>query len=146
MDSNLFRLNAAVAIIMGFQHYVVMLGTTVIIPSIIVPLMGGGNVRIFSPFIVRTCRGKTKDKRSSEKLTLFFGFHGIPSTNSQFKHSLMMYFDKIYVEGNERAREKQFEFVEGNSLHFFPFTNLYKNRCSKHRLKILLLYMAAREG
>ncbi|GFZ16884.1 Xanthine/uracil permease family protein [Actinidia rufa] len=32
-----------VAIIMGFQHYVVMLGTTVIIPSIIVPLMGGGN-------------------------------------------------------------------------------------------------------
>ncbi|GFY89509.1 Xanthine/uracil permease family protein [Actinidia rufa] len=31
------------AIIMGFQHYVVMLGTTVIIPSIIVPLMGGGN-------------------------------------------------------------------------------------------------------
>lgn len=32
-----------VAIILGFQHYVLMLGTTVIIPSIIVPLMGGGN-------------------------------------------------------------------------------------------------------
>ncbi|XP_022763531.1 nucleobase-ascorbate transporter 4-like [Durio zibethinus] len=32
------------AIILGFQHYVVMLGTTVIISSIIVPLMGGGNV------------------------------------------------------------------------------------------------------
>ncbi|XP_052179413.1 nucleobase-ascorbate transporter 4 [Diospyros lotus] len=31
------------AIIVGFQHYIVMLGTTVLIPSIIVPLMGGGN-------------------------------------------------------------------------------------------------------
>uniref|UniRef100_A0A5B7BYG3 Putative nucleobase-ascorbate transporter 4-like n=1 Tax=Davidia involucrata TaxID=16924 RepID=A0A5B7BYG3_DAVIN len=31
------------AIILGFQHYLVMLGTTVIIPTIIVPLMGGGN-------------------------------------------------------------------------------------------------------
>ncbi|KAF7127216.1 hypothetical protein RHSIM_Rhsim11G0145800 [Rhododendron simsii] len=41
-DSNLFYLNAAAAIPPGFQHYGVMLGTTVIIPSIIVPLMGGG--------------------------------------------------------------------------------------------------------
>ncbi|KAK9286750.1 hypothetical protein L1049_015154 [Liquidambar formosana] len=32
------------AILMGFQHYLVMLGTTVIIPTIIVPQMGGGNV------------------------------------------------------------------------------------------------------
>ncbi|KAL6964129.1 hypothetical protein U1Q18_035186 [Sarracenia purpurea var. burkii] len=32
-----------VAILLGFQHYVLMLGTSVIIPSIIVPLMGGGN-------------------------------------------------------------------------------------------------------
>ncbi|XAR72972.1 hypothetical protein NMG60_11019795 [Bertholletia excelsa] len=31
------------AIVLGFQHYIVMLGTTVIIPSIIVPVMGGGN-------------------------------------------------------------------------------------------------------
>ncbi|KAG5526299.1 hypothetical protein RHGRI_032548 [Rhododendron griersonianum] len=30
------------AITLGFEHHVVMLGTTVIIPSIIVPLMGGG--------------------------------------------------------------------------------------------------------
>ena len=43
------------------------------------------------------------------------------------------------MEGNERAREKQFEFVEGNSLHFFLFTNLYRNCCSKHRLKILIV-------
>ncbi|KAI8025779.1 Nucleobase-ascorbate transporter 4 [Camellia lanceoleosa] len=33
----------SVAILLGFQHYVVMLGTTVIIPSSIVPQMGGGN-------------------------------------------------------------------------------------------------------
>ncbi|MBA0771606.1 hypothetical protein Gotri_007099 [Gossypium trilobum] len=32
------------AVLLGFQHYLVMLGTTVIISSIIVPLMGGGNV------------------------------------------------------------------------------------------------------
>ncbi|PIN18365.1 Xanthine/uracil transporter [Handroanthus impetiginosus] len=31
------------AVILGFQHYLVMLGTTVIIPTIIVPYMGGGN-------------------------------------------------------------------------------------------------------
>ncbi|XP_059313890.1 nucleobase-ascorbate transporter 4 [Lycium ferocissimum] len=34
----------AEAVILGFQHYLVMLGTSVIIPTIIVPQMGGGNV------------------------------------------------------------------------------------------------------
>ncbi|GKV19808.1 hypothetical protein SLEP1_g30026 [Rubroshorea leprosula] len=33
------------AIILGFQHYLVMLGTTVIIPTLVVPLMGGGDVQ-----------------------------------------------------------------------------------------------------
>ncbi|GMY38734.1 nucleobase-ascorbate transporter 4 [Fagus crenata] len=32
------------AILVGFQHYLVMIGTIVIISTIIVPLMGGGNV------------------------------------------------------------------------------------------------------
>ncbi|XP_024017860.1 nucleobase-ascorbate transporter 4 [Morus notabilis] len=32
------------AIILGFQHFLVMLGTTVFIPTLLVPLMGGGNV------------------------------------------------------------------------------------------------------
>ncbi|PSR95858.1 Nucleobase-ascorbate transporter like [Actinidia chinensis var. chinensis] len=31
------------AILLGFQHYLVMLGTTVIIPTTLVPQMGGGN-------------------------------------------------------------------------------------------------------
>ncbi|XXG56853.1 hypothetical protein AAC387_Pa03g4163 [Persea americana] len=31
------------AVLLGFQHYIVMLGTTVLIPSILVPQMGGGN-------------------------------------------------------------------------------------------------------
>ncbi|XP_057762311.1 nucleobase-ascorbate transporter 7-like [Arachis stenosperma] len=31
------------AILLGFQHYVVMLGTTVLIPASLVPQMGGGN-------------------------------------------------------------------------------------------------------
>lgn len=35
---------AAEAILLGFQHYLVMLGTTVLIPSSLVPQMGGGNV------------------------------------------------------------------------------------------------------
>ena len=30
------------AILLGFQHYIVMLGTTVLIPSALVPQMGGG--------------------------------------------------------------------------------------------------------
>lgn len=37
--------NAAEAILLGFQHYLVMLGTIVIIPTALVPQMGGGNVR-----------------------------------------------------------------------------------------------------
>ncbi|KAF3435569.1 hypothetical protein FNV43_RR22658 [Rhamnella rubrinervis] len=32
------------AVLLGFQHFLVMLGTTVIIPTTLVPLMGGGNV------------------------------------------------------------------------------------------------------
>lgn len=36
---------AADAILLGFEHYLVMLGTTVIIPTALVPQMGGGNVR-----------------------------------------------------------------------------------------------------
>ncbi|XP_058081147.1 nucleobase-ascorbate transporter 7-like [Magnolia sinica] len=31
------------AVLLGFQHYLVMLGTTVLIPTILVPQMGGGN-------------------------------------------------------------------------------------------------------
>ena len=38
---------AAEAVILGFQHYIVMLGTSVIITSALVPQMGGGNVSIF---------------------------------------------------------------------------------------------------
>lgn len=38
-------LYAADAILLGFEHYLVMLGTTVIIPTALVPQMGGGNVR-----------------------------------------------------------------------------------------------------
>lgn len=43
-----FFINAAEAILLGFQHYLVMLGTTVLIPSSLVPQMGGGNVRLMS--------------------------------------------------------------------------------------------------
>jgi xanthine/uracil permease len=35
---------AVTTILVGFQHYLVMLGTTVLIATIIVPLMGGGHV------------------------------------------------------------------------------------------------------
>ena len=37
--------------VVAFQHYLVMLGTTVIIATILVPIMGGGHVSlIFHPF------------------------------------------------------------------------------------------------
>lgn len=40
------------AILLGFQHYLVMLGTTVIIPSSLVPQMGGGDVISFQHIFI----------------------------------------------------------------------------------------------
>lgn len=40
--------DAAEAILLGFQHYIVMLGTTVAIPTYLAPQMGGGNVSLVS--------------------------------------------------------------------------------------------------
>lgn len=40
------RSAAVTTVLVGFQHYLVMLGTTVLIATIIVPLMGGGHVRL----------------------------------------------------------------------------------------------------
>lgn len=42
-----FFLYAAEAILLGFQHYLVMLGTTVLIPTFLVPQMGGGHVSLY---------------------------------------------------------------------------------------------------
>jgi len=39
-----FNLVAAEGVILGFQHYLVVLGTIVIVSTILVPLIGGGNV------------------------------------------------------------------------------------------------------
>lgn len=38
---------AVEAVVLGFQHYLLTLGITVLIPSILVPLMGGGYVSIY---------------------------------------------------------------------------------------------------
>lgn len=47
----MFDHNAGQAVLLGFQHYLLTLGITVLIPTIIVPQMGGGDVRIFfEPF------------------------------------------------------------------------------------------------
>jgi hypothetical protein len=35
-------------VVLGFQHYILTLGITVLIPTISVPQMGGGDVRISS--------------------------------------------------------------------------------------------------
>lgn len=43
-----FDHNAGQAVILGFQHYLLTLGITVLIPTIIVPQMGGGDVRNIS--------------------------------------------------------------------------------------------------
>ena len=39
---------AGEAIALGFQHYILSLGTAVMIPTMLVPLMGGNDVRISS--------------------------------------------------------------------------------------------------
>lgn len=41
-----FYVNAVEAVVLGFQHYILTLGTAILIPSMIVPQMGGGNVSI----------------------------------------------------------------------------------------------------
>jgi len=40
-------MHAAHALLLGFQHYILTLGMTVLIPTTIVPEMGGGHVIIF---------------------------------------------------------------------------------------------------
>jgi len=43
---------AAEGVILGFQHYLVVLGTIVIVSTILVPLIGGGNVvQIFNTLL-----------------------------------------------------------------------------------------------
>lgn len=52
MDSvvltRLVLLFAGVAIVLGFQHYLTMLGTAVLIPLLIIRAIGGEAVRLFS--------------------------------------------------------------------------------------------------
>jgi len=40
-------LSAAETIALGFQHYILALGTAVMIPSFLVPVMGGSDVSSF---------------------------------------------------------------------------------------------------
>lgn len=49
-DKNLLFYATAEAVVLGFQHYLVMLGSSIMIPSILVPMMGGSDV-CFEPFI-----------------------------------------------------------------------------------------------
>jgi hypothetical protein len=46
---NLFD-GAGGCIMLGFQHFILCLGTAVMIPTLLVPLMGGNAVRILSLF------------------------------------------------------------------------------------------------
>jgi hypothetical protein len=40
------------AVTLGFQHYILSLGTTVMIPTMLVPLMGGSDVRFSFPSLI----------------------------------------------------------------------------------------------
>jgi hypothetical protein len=46
--SNLVFVEAGESIALGFQHYILALGTAVMIPSFLVPLMGGNHVSQFT--------------------------------------------------------------------------------------------------
>ncbi|GJN40371.1 hypothetical protein PR202_gb29578 [Eleusine coracana subsp. coracana] len=59
------------AIILGFQHYIVMLGTSVIIPSALVPQMGGGNK------FLRTMRGTQGALIIASTIQIILGFSGL---------------------------------------------------------------------
>ncbi|GJN40370.1 hypothetical protein PR202_gb29577 [Eleusine coracana subsp. coracana] len=69
------------AIILGFQHYIVMLGTSVIIPSALVPQMGGGNfthdcVTATQKFL-RTMRGTQGALIIASTIQIILGFSGL---------------------------------------------------------------------
>ena len=49
-ESVCFLYGAGGAIVLGFQHFILCLGTAVMIPTMLVPLMGGNAVRILSLF------------------------------------------------------------------------------------------------
>ena len=51
-----FPFFAAEAFLLGFQHYILMLGTTVMIPTLLVPQMGGTDVSLLIPFLPELCR------------------------------------------------------------------------------------------
>ncbi|GJM97101.1 hypothetical protein PR202_ga14002 [Eleusine coracana subsp. coracana] len=59
------------AILLGFQHYLVMLGTTVIIPTALVPQMGGGNK------FLRIMRGTQGALIVASTLQIIMGFSGL---------------------------------------------------------------------
>jgi hypothetical protein len=42
--------DAGGAVLLGFQHFILFLGTAVMIPTLLVPLMGGNAVRVLSLF------------------------------------------------------------------------------------------------
>jgi hypothetical protein len=42
--------DAGGAVLLGFQHFILFLGTAVMIPTLLVPLMGGNAVRVRSLF------------------------------------------------------------------------------------------------
>jgi len=44
--------DAGEAVLLGFQHYLLSLGVTVLIPTILVPQMGGGFVSTFFFFFL----------------------------------------------------------------------------------------------
>lgn len=46
------HLSAGEAIALGFQHYILALGTAVMIPSFLVPLMGGSDVSQVSDYVI----------------------------------------------------------------------------------------------
>lgn len=69
---------AAEGIILGFQHYLVMLGTSVIIPTIIVPQMGGGNVStsLFLSSLSIPIRDLYTNRKYCKLQVVFFQFYG----------------------------------------------------------------------
>ena len=71
---------AGEAIALGFQHYILALGTAVMIPSFLVPLMGGSNVSRFSPlpssdsYVSIASKTRTLWARDLKEPTIFFPF------------------------------------------------------------------------
>ncbi|GFZ04543.1 prolyl oligopeptidase family protein [Actinidia rufa] len=123
----MMQIDNSEAILLGFQHYLVMLGTTVLIPAYLVPQMGGGNLtgmkrRSKSSLCLHTCVGLTCGLIRIDKLSVFGAVTAIAfSPRLGTVYQLLCYLTGTPEgTGGSRNKNRSTEDVHKSSLCDFP--------------------------